>query len=79
MKNQKIREKIEDMIEDLASRKRWAYYKILELTVFLSDDGNFLSADVTINYRDESGIDEQLISKFNKLTKKDFNENIRIY
>lgn len=79
MKEQKIREKIEDMIGDFADKKRWSFYKILELMVILDDNGDFLSADVTINYRDENGIDEQLISKFNKLTKKAFNENIRIY
>ncbi len=79
MKEQKIREKIEDMIEDFAEKKRWAYYKILELMVILDDNGDFLFADVTVNYRDENGVDEQLISKFNKLTKKAFNENIKIY
>ena len=78
-KEKMFREKIEGLIEIIADRKGWEFYKILELMVILDDDGNFLYTDVTVNYRDESGIDEQLVSRFNKITQKDFLENARIY
>jgi hypothetical protein len=78
-KEMKIREKIENMVDDYADKKRWAFYKIQELLVILDDDGGLLFADVTVNFQDESGINEQLISKFSELTKKDFVTNIRIY
>ena len=79
MKERKFREKIEGLVEIIADRKGWEFYKILELMVILDDDGKFLFSDVTVNYRDEHGIDEQLVSRFNKITQKDFLENARIY
>ena len=75
-----FREKIEGLVEIIADRKGWDSYEILNLDVFLyADDGKFAVADITVNYRDENGIDEQLVSRFKKITQKDLLENARIY
>ena len=76
---EKFKEKIEGLVEIIADRKGWDFYKILNLDVILYEDGKFAVADITVNYRDENGIDEQLVSRFNKITQKDFLENARIY
>ena len=78
-KEMKLREKIEGLVEIIADRKGWKFYKILSLDVILDDDGKFEVADVTVNYRDENGIDEQLVATFNKITQKDLLENAKIY
>ena len=74
----KLREKIEGLVEIIADRKGWEFYKILNLDVILVG-GKFAVANVTVNYRDENGVNEQLVSRFNKITQKDFLENARIY
>ena len=76
---EKFRGKIEGLIEIIADRKGWDFYKILNLDVILYEDGKFALAYVTVNYRDENGIDEQLVTTFNKITQKDFLENAKIY
>lgn len=76
---EKFRQKIEDIVEIIADKKQWRFYKILILDIILNDDGKFAVADITVNYRDENGIDEQLVSRFNKITQKDILENAKIY
>lgn len=77
-KEKMFREKIEGLVEIIADRKSWDFYKILNLDVILND-GKLTVADITVNYRDENGIDEQLVSRFNKITQKDFLKNAMIY
>ena len=74
-----FKEKIEGLVEIIADRKGWEFYKILNLDVILDDRGKLVIADITVNYRDENGIDEQLVSRFNKITQKDLLKNARIY
>ena len=76
---EKFKEKIEGLVEIIADRKGWVFYKILSLDVILDDHGKFAVADVTVNYRDENGIDEQLVATFNKITQKDLLTNAKIY
>ena len=78
-KEQKIREKIEFLVRVIADRKRWGLYDILILDVILDNDSKFAEAYITVNYRDESGINEQMVSKFNKITQKDILSNAKIY
>lgn len=78
-KEKMIREKIEELIEIIADRMGWVYYKIIELMIILDNNDSFLVADVTVNYRDENGINEQLTSRFNKITQKDLLSNAKIY
>ena len=78
-KEKMFREKIEGLVEIIADRKGWEFYKILNLDVILDNHGKFVVADITVNYRDENGIDEQLVTTFNKITQKDFLRNARIY
>ena len=77
-KEKMFREKIEGLVEIIADRKGWEFYKILNLDVILVG-GKFAVADITVNYRDENGIDEQLVATFNKITQKDLLKNTRIY
>lgn len=77
-KEKMFKEKIEGLIEIIADRKGWEFYKILNLDVILVG-GKFAVADITVNYRDENGIDEQLVATFNKITQKDFLSNAKIY
>ena len=79
MKEKMFKEKIERLIEIIAKKKRWDFYKILNLDVILYEDGKFAVADITVNYRDENGVNEQLVSKFNKINQKNFLENAKIY
>ena len=79
MKEKMFKEKIEGLIEIIADRKGWVFYKILNLDVILDNHGKLVVADVTVNYRDENGIDEQLVSRFNKITQKDLLTNAKIY
>lgn len=76
---EKFSEKIVGLIEIIADRKGWEFYKILNLDVVLYEDGKFAVADITVNYRDENGIDEQLVSRFSKITQKDLLSNAKIY
>ena len=78
-KEQQIREKIEYLVEVIADRKGWSFYDILILDVILDNDGKFVQGYITVNYRDESGINEQMVSKFNKITQKDILSNAKIY
>lgn len=75
----KLREKIEGLVEIIADRKGWKFYKILSLDVILDDDGKFAVADITVNYRDCNGINEQMVSRFKKITQKDILSNAKIY
>ena len=76
---EKMFKEIVRLIEIIAKKKRWDCYEILELMVILDDNGKFAVADITVNYRDENGIDEQLVATFNKITQKDLLTNAKIY
>lgn len=76
---EKFREKIENLVEIIADKKQWRFYKILILDVILDDKGKFAVADITVNYRDCNGINEQMVSRFNKITQKDILSNAKIY
>ena len=78
-KEKMFKERIVGLIEIIADRKGWEFYKILNLDVVLYEDGKFAVADITVNYRDENGIYEQLVSRFSKITQKDLLSNAKIY
>ncbi len=78
-KRKMFREKIEGLIEIIANRKGWDSYEILNLDVFLYADGKFAAADITVNYRYENGVNEQLVSWFNKITQEELLKKAKIY
>ena len=77
-KEKMFREKIENLVEKIANKKRWDCYEILNLDVIL-DDGKFAEADITVFYSDENDFDEVMKSKFNKITRKNILSNAKIY
>lgn len=79
MKKQKIREKIKRLVEIIANKKRWEFYRILNLDVILNNKGKFAEANITVNFCDKNGIPEQLVSSITKITQKDFLSNAKIY
>ena len=72
------KEKIENLDERIANKKRWDCYEILNLDVIL-DDGKLVLADITVFYRNKNDFDEVLTSKFNKITQKGLLKNAIIY
>lgn len=78
-KRKMFKEKIENLVEIIADRRGWDSYEILNLDVFLYADGKFAAADITVNYRDCNGNNEQLVSWFNKITQKELLEKAKIY
>ncbi len=78
-KERMFKEKIESLVEIIADRKGWDSYEIQNLDVFLYADGKFAAADITVNYRYENGVNEQLVSWFNMITQNDLLRNAKIY
>lgn len=75
LKIQKINEKIKKLVEVIANKEEWAFYKISNIDVILDDDNNFAVANIAINYRDKNGTNEQLVSTFTKITKREILKN----
>ena len=73
-KEKMFKEKIERLVEIIADKRGWGFYRILNLDVFLND-GKFVAGDITVNYQDKYGIHEQLITRITKITQKNFIEN----
>ena len=78
-KRKMFREKIEGLVEIIADRKGWDSYEIQNLDVFLYADGKLAAADITVNYRDCKGNNEQLVSWFNKITQEELLGKAKIY
>lgn len=76
---EKIKEKIQRLVEIIAEKRGWGFYRITNLDVILDYYGKFAVANVTVNYQDKNGITEQLITRITKITQKNFLENAVIY
>ena len=77
-KEKMFKEKIERLVEIIANKRGWGFYRILNLDVILDYYGKFVVANITINYQDKNGIHEQLMTRITKITQKNFIENAMI-
>ena len=77
-KQKMFRKRIERLIEIIAEKRGWGFYRITNLDVILDYYGKFAVANITVNYQDENGIPEQLITRITKITQKNFIENAMI-
>lgn len=74
-KEKMFKERIENLVQRIAEKRGWGFYRILNLDVILDYYGKFAVANITVNYQDKNGIHEQLITRITKITQKNFLEN----